>query len=87
MDTVATTRMSSRGQVVIPESIRNQLGLQAGDEFVVVGEGDVVILKALSPPDAERFSHLVARARKDAKAIGLTRTAVAKAIERARRKP
>jgi AbrB family looped-hinge helix DNA binding protein len=42
----ATTRMSSKGQVVIPERIRQQLRLQAGTQFVVVGDRDVVILKA-----------------------------------------
>ncbi|NLT22680.1 MAG: AbrB/MazE/SpoVT family DNA-binding domain-containing protein [Syntrophorhabdus sp.] len=30
MAEVATTKMSSRGQVVIPESIRKQLNLKAG---------------------------------------------------------
>mgnify|MGYP001104459118 CR=1 FL=1 len=48
MDTIATTRMSSKGQVVIPETIRKRLNLQAGAQFVVLGEGDVVILKAIS---------------------------------------
>ena len=41
METVATTRMSSKGQIVIPESIRNRLNLKDGAQFVVVGEGDV----------------------------------------------
>ncbi len=86
METVATTRMSSKGQVVIPESVRNRLGLRPGDEFVVVGEGDVVILKTLAAPDPNRFADLVSKARKDAKAAGLTRAAVTRAIRRVRRK-
>lgn len=36
----ATTKLSSRGQVVIPEEIRISLGLNEGDQFVVIGEGD-----------------------------------------------
>ena len=36
MSTLATTKMSSRGQVVIPEAVRNEMGLKAGDEFVVL---------------------------------------------------
>jgi len=40
---VATTRMSSKGQVVIPEGIRKRLGLKAGSQFVVVGDRDTVI--------------------------------------------
>jgi AbrB family looped-hinge helix DNA binding protein len=35
----ATTKLSSRGQVMIPEEIRNRLGLEPGVQFVVVGEG------------------------------------------------
>ncbi len=87
MRTLATTRLSSRGQVVIPESIRQRLGLRTGDCFVVVGHGDVVILKTLSSPDPRAFGELVGQARKAAKAAGLTKDHVKKAIRRTRRKP
>ena len=45
MKTLATTKMTSKGQVVIPEAVRNRLKLHTGDQFVVVGDNDVVILK------------------------------------------
>ena len=45
MGQIPTTRLSSRGQVVIPEEIRKRLGLEPGVQFVVVGDGDVVILR------------------------------------------
>ena len=45
MAPVATTKLSSKGQVVIPEEVRNQLGLKAGDQFVAVGEGARLFLK------------------------------------------
>ena len=45
MQEPSTTRMSSKGRVVIPEDIRRRLRLQPGARFVVVGKGDVVILK------------------------------------------
>ena len=51
MANVSTTKMSSKGQVVIPEIIRKQLNLKPGSQFVVVGDKDVVILKNISPPD------------------------------------
>ena len=44
MTNLATTKMSSKGQVVIPEDIRKRLKLKAGSQFIVVGENDVVIL-------------------------------------------
>lgn len=84
METIATTRMSSKGQVVIPESIRKRLNLQEGTQFVVVGEGDVVILKALSTPDHESFEILIRQARLQAKDAGLRRVDIAKAVSKAR---
>ena len=68
----ATTKLSSRGQVVIPEEIRNRLGLEAGDQFVVVGEGDVVVLKSLKPPKIADFGELLDRAQRSAEKAGLT---------------
>ena len=35
METLATTRMSSKGQVVIPDSIRKRLDLKEGAQFLV----------------------------------------------------
>ena len=86
MDTVATTRMSSKGQIVIPEAIRKRLNLNAGAQFIVVGEGDVVILKAISIPDMEAFDALIQQARQQAKAAGLERADVSRAISKARGK-
>ena len=66
MANVSTTKMSSKGQVVIPENIRKQLNLKAGAQFVVVGNKDVVILKNITPPDLNEFDDLIADARKKA---------------------
>ena len=84
MPNVATTRMSSKGQVVIPEDIRKQLKLKAGSQFVVLGKDDVVILKAISPPAMEEFDSLIAAARKGAKQAGMKRSDVTSAIARVR---
>ena len=84
MTNVATTRMSSKGQVVIPEDIRKQLKLKTGSQFVVLGKDDVVILKAISPPAMEEFDSLIAAARKGAKQAGMKRSDVAGAIVRVR---
>ena len=84
MNSVATTRMSSKGQVVIPEAIRKQLNLSEGSQFVVVGEGDVVILKTISAPSLESFEALIQEARLQAKSAGLERSDIAKAINTAR---
>lgn len=86
METLATTRMSSKGQVVIPESIRKQLNLQEGAQFVVVGDADVVILKVVMQPDMGEFDALIQQARKQAKKAGLTQKDVESAVVKARRR-
>jgi AbrB family looped-hinge helix DNA binding protein len=84
VDTISTTRMSSKGQVVIPEAIRKALNLQSGDQFVVVGDGDVIILKAINTPDMRQFDDLIQQARQQAKNAGLTRADINNAVKRAR---
>jgi AbrB family looped-hinge helix DNA binding protein len=84
MDTLATTRMSSKGQIVIPEAIRKRLNLQPGAHFIVVGEDDVVILKAISAPGMGDFDTLIKEARKQARMAGLKHKDIAGAVSKAR---
>jgi AbrB family looped-hinge helix DNA binding protein len=84
MSDAATTKLSSKGQVVIPEEIRKRLGLKAGAQFVVLGEGDVVILKAINPPSMDEFGEIVSRAQGAARRAGLKQRDVAKAVKDAR---
>lgn len=86
MEKFATTRLSSKGQVVIPEIIRKKLNLSAGTEFIVIGEGDVLILKSITPPSIDSFEQLIDRARMQAKEAELEQTDITKAISKARRK-
>jgi AbrB family looped-hinge helix DNA binding protein len=84
MANLATTKMSSKGQVVIPEDIRKRLKLKAGTQFVVVGENDVVILKSISPPSISEFDTLIAEARKQGKEAGLKQSDITEAIAKVR---
>ena len=83
---LATTKMSSKGQVVIPEDIRKRLKLKAGSRFVVVGERDVVILKEITPPSMDEFDELIAVARRKARQYGMKRSDISKAIAMVRRR-
>jgi len=80
-----TTKMSSRGQVVIPEEIRNKLGLKTGDRFLVIADNDVVILKSLISPSLGEFDYLIREARKQAKITGLKRSDIVNAVAKVRR--
>ncbi len=84
METIATTRMSSKGQIVIPETIRKRLNLTPGVQFVVVGEGDVVILKVISSPGMETFDALIQQARQQAKTARMKRSDITRAVSKAR---
>ena len=86
MANVATTKMSSKGQVVIPENIRKRLKLKAGAQFVVVGEKDVVILKSISPPSLDEFDDLIDEARKKGKQAGIKKSDISEAISKVRGK-
>jgi AbrB family looped-hinge helix DNA binding protein len=81
----ATTKLSSKGQIVIPEEIRKNLHLQEGDQFVVIGKGDTVILKSITPPSLEQFDDLIREARSHAKKAGIKKSDVTSAIKKARR--
>ena len=84
MSVIETTKMSSKGQVVIPENIRKRLGLGPGSQFIVVGDKDVVILKTITAPPLNEFNILVDKARSQAKKAGLKKADIPDIIAQAR---
>jgi len=84
MSSLSTTKMSSKGQVVIPEEIRKKLKLKPGAQFVVIGDKDVVIFKTISPPSIEEFDKLIADARKQVKQAGMKKSDIKDAINKIR---
>ena len=87
MSTLATTRMSSKGQVVIPESIRQELGLERGAQFVVVGQRDAIILKTISKPSPTEFRAMLKTARHQARKAGLNKSDVTAVVRKVRKRP
>jgi AbrB family looped-hinge helix DNA binding protein len=81
---IGTTKLSSKGQVVIPEEVRKALGLEAGAQFVVTAQDDLVILKRIVPAEVD-FAALLARLRTHARKAGLKRSDVKKATAAVRR--
>jgi AbrB family looped-hinge helix DNA binding protein len=47
------TTISEKGQVVIPQSIRKELGITPKTKFLVFGKGDTVVMKRLKLPDVK----------------------------------
>jgi AbrB family looped-hinge helix DNA binding protein len=81
---IPTTKMSSRGQVVIPESIRERLRLGPGAQFAVFGQEDVIMLKVINPPAADEFARLKRELQQQARQDDLKQSDIPKAISKVR---
>ncbi len=81
---IATTKMSSRGQVVIPESIRDRMRLGPGVQFAVFGQDDAIMFKVIHPPSADEFARLKRELQKQARQSGLKRSDIPKAVVKVR---
>ena len=71
MEKLEVTSLSSRGQVVIPQGIREQLHLHEGEKFIVIGEDDTIVLKKLEVQQFKGFEKLLKKTRKFAKEKGI----------------
>ena len=80
-----TTRLSSKGQVVLPLAIRRRLHLSNGSKFAVVGEGDTVILKKIALPPLGEIRRMLQKSRQYARQVGLKPSDVNRVIQRIRR--
>ncbi|MBD3202928.1 hypothetical protein GF327_01430 [Candidatus Woesearchaeota archaeon] len=87
--TVETIRMSSRGQVVIPQDIRDEFHMKEGTVFAVVGSEDTVILKKISTPSKEELikelGKIAIKGTKRAKTLGIKESDVPNIVHRIRR--
>ncbi len=76
---VAFTRMSSKGQVVIPNDVRGEVDFNPSDKFIVYGMNDTVIIKKVNTETArlelEKAFRLV-----DEKKLGVTKQDVEREI-------
>ena len=83
---IATTKLSSKGHITIPEEVINSLGLKTGDQFIIIGRGDSVILKSIIEPTDDEFQKLINKAQKQAKKYGMKKSDISKAIANVRKR-
>lgn len=69
---VTIASMSSRGQIVLPISIRKKLGLDSGSQFLVITDKNNILLKPVKEPSLDEFYSLIEQAQETARKIGLT---------------
>ena len=80
MDSLEVTRLSSKGQVVLPQAIRRRMHLSEGAKFVIFGSEDTIILKKLEVPSPQHVKQLLKASQAYAKEAGLTPSHVKSAI-------
>ena len=80
MENIDFTRLSSKGQIVVPRRIRERLRLADGEIFLIFGTDDTLVLKRVQKPSVTEFNALLAKSRKLAKEKGLTKKDLERAI-------
>lgn len=80
------TRLGERGQIVIPQVFREHLKLEKGEKFIVVEQGDSIVLRRLKAPSKTEFEELMKKTHEFAKKHGLTEKDMWDAIKKTRSK-
>ena len=82
---IEITKITSKGQVVIPKDLREREKIKDGEKFFIYGNGDSIILKRAkkfeNSKDIEEFEKLFKSTWKIAKERGITKEDVAKEIQ------
>jgi len=86
MEKLEVTSLSSRGQIVIPQGIRDRLNMHSGEKFVVIGEDDTIILKKLEVSSFKGFDKLLRKTRDFVKNKNIKSGDVDESIKRVRSK-
>jgi len=69
---IDNTRVSEKGQIVIPKEVRDKLGLKAGSKLIIIATSDLMIMqKAELVGERMRAWEIVNRARSLAEKLGL----------------
>ena len=81
--------MSSRGQIVIPQDIREEIKASEGTIFSVVSSKDAIILKKISTPSKEELikeiESIAREGRKRAERLGIKERDVPELVQRGRK--
>jgi len=78
------TTISEKGQIVIPHSIRKELGIKPKTKFLVYGKGDTVIMKKLELPDMKKEWNEIFKAM-DKKNLQLSENEIQKEVAETRK--
>ena len=77
--------VSSKGQVVLPASMRRALSITSGTKLAAYAAGDVIMLKMIDIPTERNFKLMLDEAQRWASDVGLTEADVNDAIKSVRK--
>jgi AbrB family looped-hinge helix DNA binding protein len=80
MSEIEITRLSSKGQIVIPKELRKLLGFKDGELFAMYGEGDTLIIKKLYVPSKDEFEEILAEGSEISKKKNISKKDIMKMI-------
>jgi len=63
MYTIETAKMSSKGQVVVPDALRKRYGWRAGTTLLMLGASGGVLMQSLPVPDEQDVERTMATSR------------------------
>ena len=85
MSVIEITSMSTKGQVVIPASMRKKLKIHGGSKLIVVQDGDNILLKPISKPKDDEFDKIIQLADQIREEIDLKQGDIQEAIKASRK--
>lgn len=87
---IETTKMSSRGQIVIPQDVRDEIKADEGTIFLVMTNGDTLILKKMEMPSKEvlikQLEEMAKEGRKHLEKLGIKELDIPAIVEKSRKK-
>ena len=82
---IGITKISQSGQVVIPAEIRELMGIEPADRFLVISEGDDIVLRKLKKKTRKKeLIELLESIQDDIENQGITREDLEQAIKEVR---
>lgn len=87
---VEMVKMSSKGQIVIPQDIRAEICASEGTMFAVVSGRDSIVLKKVATPSKEELicelREIAKEGRKRLEAKGIKEADISEIVEKARKR-
>ncbi len=74
------TAVSSKGQIVLPKTIRDSLSLMTGARLMVMCDGENILLKPIRKPDISEFRSMMDAAKDWASDVGMKEEDIDEAI-------